>query len=245
MTRVKSPIHMLVFLLILGSLLLSPTLFRSSHAQEDKEAQALKESLVQRVALLEKQIQERVSLTDFIQMMGSHMKSVRKLRSDMNALEIRLLGKDASKKAMKGVCIDHLHAISAALTAWQAKCGKGRSFPQLKGEQFILQLVRDGMITDSRVLMCPATGRSNKDVDMEKNPSAYTDYQALDNRPESFHSLVRLVWQEKIPTSKIPVVWDKKGNHKGRRQVLFLDGHLDSLSEEEFIEKFGDYERED
>ena len=145
---------------------------------------------------------------------------------------------------MRGVCIDNLKTISAALIVWKAKCGKGRHFPQLKSEQFILQLVRDGMITDSRVLMCPATGRSNKDVDMEKNPSAYTDYQALDNRPESFHSLVRLVWQEKIPTMKIPVVWDKKGNHKGRRNVLFLDVHLDSLSEEEFTKKFGEYEKD-
>ena len=34
--------------------------------------------------------------------------------------------------------------------------------------------------------------------------------------------------------SQLPIAWDKKGNHAGRRVVLFLDGHAENMPEERF-----------
>ena len=138
-------------------------------------------------------------------------------------------------------CWSNLRKLYLALTEYKMRKGRNRYFPRASGERFIVQLVLDRVLEDPRVLLCPSTGHTNMGVDMEKEPEKATDYTGIDNRQGFSNSITRLR-MKKVPVSRIPLVWDKKGNHPDARHVLFLDGHIEQLTEKEFQERFGKYE---
>ncbi|GEM_PF-2039559 len=148
--------------------------------------------------------------------------------------------RDAFRKyrntAFRTECASNLKQIYVALIDYKMNFGKRRFFPRKAGEAFVAELCVSKVLLDPRILLCPATGRSNEGVDPEKNPERFTDYEGIDNGRGSPCSISTLRNQKKIPSTSIPLVWDKKGNHEGIRLVLFLDGHVASMSEEEFQE---------
>ena len=128
--------------------------------------------------------------------------------------------------------------------------GKTRLFPRYDGDKFVAALYRSGILADARVLICPATkddnqngedlGGSGSDPRAEVEPGTVS-YGASRHGRGSPMSITKLR-MKKVPTTQIPLVWDKKGNHEGYLHVLFLDGHVQQCSEEEFRERFGHYE---
>ncbi|MFC1588318.1 hypothetical protein ACFL54_08410 [Planctomycetota bacterium] len=71
--------------------------------------------------------------------------------------------------------------------------------------------------------------------------NALADLRSLCACPSSKHSMCynsRALTQRdldsKMPGS-IPIIWDRKGNHKDGRNVLFLDGSLLFMDEASFL----------
>ncbi|MHC5080255.1 MAG: hypothetical protein ACYTHN_14660, partial [Planctomycetota bacterium] len=138
-------------------------------------------------------------------------------------------------------CVSNLRRLFVALYKYKREKGRSTQFPMFARERFVVQLVLDKILEDPKVLLCPATKHTNSGVDMLKAPEKATDYTALDNRKGSTINIGTL-YAQNVPVTRIPLVWDKKGNHPGVRHVLFLDGHIETLKEEEFQKRFGKYE---
>jgi hypothetical protein len=147
-------------------------------------------------------------------------------------------------------CVNNLKKLHLALLNYKKMKGKHRFFPRFKGEMLVASLFRSGVLQDANVLLCPATtddnhngvdlGGMNSDLRANVDPGLVS-YTGINNNKGSPVNILKLVHQKKIPPSQVPVIWDKKGNHLGYRHVLFLDGHIDKVADDEFEEKYARY----
>jgi hypothetical protein len=133
----------------------------------------------------------------------------------------------------------NLRQIYTALILYRMEKGKNRFFPRKKGEEFLLDLFKQGYIEKRETLISPASG-----TPAEAGKPVQTDYTGIDNRKES-SSNIRALRMKKVPANTIPLVWEKKPLHKGKRLVLFLDGHIEAVPEKQFQDQYKKYEKGD
>jgi len=115
------------------------------------------------------------------------------------------------------MCKRNLVAVGRALRAYAAKNAGNLPDP---GRQAKL-LVDGGFVPNPKIFYCPAT---------EDDPRTFPD-----NVSYEFTLLTYNL--ERDGEGRYPIAWDKFGNHPGGRHVLFIDGHVEFLSEEEFLHR--------
>ena len=99
-------------------------------------------------------------------------------------------------------------------------------FPPYDGAKGLNVLKATGFLENYRVYICP-TVRFNNRFKEKREPGKgllLTDYEYCGNLNES-------------DPKDTPLAWDKDSNHKNYRNVLFLDGHVKGVSDDEWKEK--------
>lgn len=130
---------------------------------------------------------------------------------------------------IRWTCKQHLTEVGKAMRAY-AKAHEG-NLPEPGSQP--KELV-DGKFTTTKVFYCPATGAE---------PASFPDgmgyqFTILDYSiaPVAEEGSVHPDTGQLIGFDhRLPIAWDKKGNHAEGRHVLFLDGHVEFLSEEAFV----------
>ena len=131
-----------------------------------------------------------------------------------------------SEKAKQTKCKANLNQIGKAVSIFMLDYGRSTVMPPPDKVQFITALFRSKILVEPEVFVCPSTGDRTSARDLESCGHNCTSYEALDIALLS-------TWKD---TTTTPIVWDKYGNHQGLRNVLFLDGHVDHVSEWRFQE---------
>ena len=117
------------------------------------------------------------------------------------AMPARLHARD---EACEVACASNLHTIGSGCMQY-AETHDGRLPDRLS------QLYRQGFIMDLEVFVCPATGRESPSPDLIDE---WTDYEYV----------AGLATSDDVQSI---VACDKDGNHRGGRNVLYLDGHVE------------------
>lgn len=126
-------------------------------------------------------------------------------------------------------CPETLRAVHALVVVYQRTTR--RPFPPGAGADNLRALLRVALGTDpARVPWAGTAGEGSR------------AFETLDNRESSPTNIRRLEGVEYVSARCIPIVWDREGRHEGLRHVLFLDGHVEVVSEALFREEFGRFE---
>lgn len=127
--------------------------------------------------------------------------------------------------ANRSNCKSNLKQLGLGLILYRDNIGKGRHYPPLK--RLLTTLYTAEVMTEPEVFLCPSRSAASDDAvvmarlkkhDAKAIGYAWTPYPIRTLRG----------------ASRRPVAWDRKGNHLGLRNVLFLDGHVESVKEARF-----------
>ena len=150
----------------------------------------------------------------------------------LNASEV-LFGKTSrkvkpEKETYSNLCIRNLEVLWASVLKYRKKTGD--LFPPHRGEMNLEAIAAALGKADEAAFRCPNRAESE----------GY-GYETLDNRPGSPTSLAALEHRGVSPAI-VPLAWDRKGNHPGFRHILFLDGHVEVVSDALFVLEFSEYD---
>jgi len=119
----------------------------------------------------------------------------------------------ARQEARKAKCMANLRQIGIGLVQYIDSVGEHRFLPpSLKA------LMDKEIITEPGVYVCP--------VDQTAAPGWYCSY-------ESIFDLTEKKLTDRLPLDTM-MVWDSEPRHRGGRNVLFFDGHVEYLREADF-----------
>lgn len=121
----------------------------------------------------------------------------------------------ARTEARKAACMNNIKNIGIGMAMYQ---NDHQAWPES------LEDIYPEYINSKDLFRCPATGEGGA----AEFPDSY-----IYRKPDS---PIQTMGEDVMNT---PVVFDKKGNHSGGRVVLFPDGHVEFLSEEEFRRRGG------
>ena len=121
-------------------------------------------------------------------------------------------------------CKANLMQLGTALHLYRTDYNK---WPPAHKVKFITELYKQGILVGPEVFVCPESGDSTSDEALRNDSPDCTSYEALD---------IKLDDKEYDEYSFIPVIWDKYPHPDGTLNVLFLDGHVDAISDGELQE---------
>lgn len=127
-------------------------------------------------------------------------------------------------------CKRNLIEIGKALYLYRD--GHEEGLPGHGNPAFLRALVESNCLTDRTYYLCPATGEKPEEGEFHTSYAAWSLGPDLTGYKDRGH--------------RIPVAWDASpAHHDGRRNVLFLDGHVESLEEDAFQARLAEWEKED
>ncbi len=119
------------------------------------------------------------------------------------------------QEVFRGKCAANLHNIAGASGHWLKKSGAGNEV-----SSWMKALADNGVIPDSRSLLCPQSGTKLK-------PGEFVcDYECIFDRAG-----FRIA--EGMAPRTLPLAWDKRGNLHGRGEAPGLDAHVEFVRDEE------------
>ncbi len=125
------------------------------------------------------------------------------------------------EKANRSNCKSNLKQLGLGLILYRDSQGKGSKYPRL--DRMLTELYNAGTTSEPELFACPSSGREVTEEQLKAH-----DHNALSYVSTPFP--IRTV----RGASARPIVWDRKGNHQGKRVVLFLDLHVEEVDEARF-----------
>jgi prepilin-type processing-associated H-X9-DG protein len=135
-------------------------------------------------------------------------------------------------KAMQMKCKVNLSRIGKAVMLYREDFGKGKKYPPLKNPDFFTTLYETKILIEPEVFISPISGhKPGTAADFKQKRPEVTDYEV---RTAPITSPFK-------DTTLQYLAWTKEGIHATGRNVLFLDGHVEFIPEEEFAKEVKKY----
>ena len=122
-------------------------------------------------------------------------------------------------------CKSHLKQIGTSTHIWLTKYGGGETYPPS-----LRALYDDNTLRELRVFLCINTGREPEEGRF------LTDYECILDR--AGFTITESMGTPKAPLSEnavppVPLAWDKPGNHPDGFCVVYCDGHVEFIPDDE------------
>jgi len=104
-------------------------------------------------------------------------------------------------------------------------------------------LLDEGLVTDPRVFLCPGTDTKADGDEFVTDYESIFDLITQANEANGVQDAPPIT-EEMLGDYDTPIVWDKAPNHLGGRNVLYMDCHVEHMSEEEFNSRVADRVRQ-
>lgn len=146
---------------------------------------------------------------------------------------------EAKTVASKDACKAHLKTLYKAVMSYVETHGE---YPPTNRAAFLTTLYKSDILRDPQAFLCPGAhcfGGSHPWLGPEIRENV--TYPALLEKDElssvGYEGRYFPIHSE-VQSHYIPIIWDKAGNHEKGRNILFLDGHVEFISEEKFQQLF-------
>lgn len=153
---------------------------------------------------------------------------------------------EAKTIAAQDSCRAHLKTLFHAVMSYVKTHGE---YPPTNRAAFLTTLYKSNILKDPQDFLCPGShcfGTTHPWLGPEiQENTTYPELLRKDILSAIGYEGRYFPINPDMDSRAIPIIWDKAGNHENGRNILFLDGHIEFISEEKFqklfCSKFHDY----